>query len=119
MRVTKLSSAFSEEIINTEEDLEKDGHIMCTTENNQRIFIEVNGDDPFYCDKRQHCPKSGLDEKSCSIFVNLILRSPYLLLWEHSVLESLYSLRSRSFCMVKEKRSSGKSVGNLIKKSER
>ena len=78
MRVTKLSSAFSEEIINTKEDLEKDGHIICTTENNQRIFIEVNGDDTYYCDKRQHCPKSGLDEKYCSIFVNLTFEKPII-----------------------------------------
>ena len=38
----------------------------------------MSGDDPFYCDKRQHCPKSGLDEKSCSIFLNLTFEKPII-----------------------------------------
>ena len=36
----------------------------------------MSGDDPFYCDKRQNCSKSGPDAKSCSIFVNLTFEKP-------------------------------------------
>ena len=79
MRVSKVPSTFSREMMeNKDEDIDEAGGIVCTAENKQRLFIEVNGDDPYFCDKRQHCPKSGLDEKSCSIFGALTFEKPML-----------------------------------------
>ena len=62
MRVSKVPSTFSREMMNEKmPDLDKDGNIVCTAGNNQRLFIEKNRNDPYFCDKRKHCPKSGLD----------------------------------------------------------
>ena len=62
MRVISVSSnTFNKEQM-MKGDTEKDEGIICQGDNNQRLFIEKTGADPFYCDKKVHCPKTGLDE---------------------------------------------------------
>ena len=75
MRVTKVSKIFSKPMM-MDGDWEEDEGIVCEGDNNQRLFIEKTGDDPFYCDKRKHCSKSGMDEMSCSILVDLTFEQP-------------------------------------------
>ena len=52
MRVRPVSNAFNK-IDLTDDEVEKEEGIMCKDENNQRLFIEKNLDDPFYCDKKK------------------------------------------------------------------
>ena len=75
MRVISVSNAFSNKEM-LEGDTEKAEGIICKGENNQRLFIEKTGFDPFYCDRRNHCPKTGMDERSCSVLVDLTFEQP-------------------------------------------
>ena len=75
MRVASVSTAFSmEQMMNG--DWEKDEGIVCDGFNNQRLFIEKTEADPFYCDKRNNCPKSELDERSCYSLVDITFEQP-------------------------------------------
>ena len=75
MRLNKvMSTIFSKDMTN-QTDWETDKFIMCKGDNNQSLFIEKTGSDPFYCDKREHCP-SGMDKRSCSILVDLTFEQP-------------------------------------------
>ena len=60
MRVISVSNAFSKTGM-MEGDWGKDEGIICQGDNNQRLFIEKTGGDLFYCDKKRHCPKTGMD----------------------------------------------------------
>ena len=75
MRVNKVSKSFSKERM-VKGDWEEDEGIICQGDNNQRLFIEKTGSDPFYCNKKKHCPETGMDESSCSIFVDLTFEQP-------------------------------------------
>ena len=75
MRVTSVSTVFNETQM-MEGDWEEDEGIVCQGDNNQRLFIEKTGADPFYCDRRNQCLKTGMDERSCSILVDLTFEQP-------------------------------------------
>ena len=75
MRVRPVSTAF-DKVDLTEDEVEKEEGIMCKNENNQRLFIKKDGTDPFYCDKKKHCPKKGLDEQHCGILTDLTFEQP-------------------------------------------
>ena len=75
MRVTSVSTVFNETQM-LEGDWEEDEGIICQGDNNQRLFIEKTGADPFYCDRRNQCLKTGMDERSCSILVDLTFEQP-------------------------------------------
>ena len=73
MWVTPVSNAFNEQEM-MEGDWEKDEGIICQGINNQRLFIGKAGSDPFYGDKKKHCPRTGMDESS--IFADLTFQEP-------------------------------------------
>ena len=75
MRVSSVSNAFNKTQM-LEGDWEEEEGIMCGGHNNERIFIEKNRRDPFFCDRRNNCPKTGIDERSCSVLVNLTFEQP-------------------------------------------